>query len=75
MIIGDHIHLLPGVYVCRLVDDGDGGAKRVFVRFARGVPDPLLGPKGVRLLLVFRGFIGCVRRAIAAISLADPSPL
>ncbi|KAL1696767.1 hypothetical protein GGG16DRAFT_42858 [Schizophyllum commune] len=26
--------------------------------FARGVPDPLLGPKGVRLLLVFRGFIG-----------------
>ncbi|TRM65467.1 hypothetical protein BD626DRAFT_567375 [Schizophyllum amplum] len=24
----------------------------------RGVPDPLLGPKGVRLLLVFRGFIG-----------------
>ncbi|KAL1748201.1 hypothetical protein HDZ31DRAFT_60574 [Schizophyllum fasciatum] len=25
---------------------------------ARGVPDPLLGPKGVRLLLVFRGFIG-----------------
>ncbi|KAF8966159.1 EamA-like transporter family-domain-containing protein [Flammula alnicola] len=23
-----------------------------------GVPDPILGPKGVRLLLVFRGFIG-----------------
>ncbi|KAF8810384.1 hypothetical protein BYT27DRAFT_6493655, partial [Phlegmacium glaucopus] len=25
---------------------------------ARKIPDPILGPKGIRLLLVFRGFIG-----------------
>lgn len=28
------------------------------IRFCAGVPDPLLGPKGVRLLLLFRGFSG-----------------
>ncbi|KAF5319494.1 hypothetical protein D9619_008739 [Psilocybe cf. subviscida] len=27
-------------------------------RFLMGIPDPILGPKGVRSLLVFRGFIG-----------------
>ena len=27
-------------------------------RFVMKVPDPILGPKGVRLLLAFRGFVG-----------------
>ena len=29
-------------------------------RITANVPDPILGPKGVRLLLLFRGFIGSV---------------
>jgi drug/metabolite transporter (DMT)-like permease len=29
------------------------------------VPDPFLGPKGIRLLLAFRGFSGCVVLFIA----------
>lgn len=29
-------------------------------RFSTKVPDPFLGPKGVRLLLVVRGFVGYV---------------
>jgi drug/metabolite transporter (DMT)-like permease len=30
------------------------------------VPDPVLGPKGVRLLLVFRGFSGYVSRTVSS---------
>jgi drug/metabolite transporter (DMT)-like permease len=31
-----------------------------FIRYWKGIPDPLLGPKGVRTLLFLRGFAGCV---------------
>ncbi|CAE6389237.1 unnamed protein product [Rhizoctonia solani] len=33
-------------------------AARMFITFAAGVPDPILGPKGVRKWLVIRGVVG-----------------
>jgi len=32
----------------------------IILRYWKRIPDPLLGPKGVRTLLVIRGFSGCV---------------
>lgn len=32
----------------------------IIIRYWKRTPDPLLGPKGVRTLLLLRGFAGCV---------------
>ena len=33
-------------------------AKRYWIRYWQNIPDPFLGPKGVRPLLLLRGFSG-----------------
>jgi hypothetical protein len=51
-LLGNHIYLL--------YDTRD--------RLSTGVPDPFLGPKGIRLLLAFRGLSGYVTITLLLIS-------
>lgn len=57
---GHNICVLNDIYVCgsTLVDLIESSC--IECRLWTGIPDPFLGPKGVRLLLAFRGFIGSV---------------
>jgi drug/metabolite transporter (DMT)-like permease len=55
--IGDNIYLLSHILVHPSVVYK--GQTLTIVRYWKKIPDPLLGPKGVRTLLVFRGLTGC----------------
>lgn len=59
-MIGHHLVVLRIIYV--RTSTGLAGSKLTTKcsRYITKVPDPFLGPKGVRLLLAFRGFFGCV---------------
>lgn len=48
------------LYVRRHPSSGEPTPYVSYHRWARSVPDPFLGPKGVRLLLVARGIFGSV---------------
>jgi hypothetical protein len=46
----------------------------IIIRYWQKIPDPFLGPKGVRGLLVLRGFAGyCVLRDLSTFPFLSPS--
>ena len=56
--IGDHICLLSRIHVLLSLVVFQRPPLTI-IRYWKQIPDPLLGPKGVRTLLVFRGLTGC----------------
>jgi hypothetical protein len=62
--IGNHNCLLSLVHV-RPFSAASRDRCQISIRYWKKIPDPFLGPKGVRTLLVFRGFCGCESPLVA----------
>lgn len=72
IVLGNYVHMLLDICVSAcyfMVDPYTNISGRVSV----GIPDPILGPKGIRVLLVFRGLSGYVASALPFAACVDPS--